>query len=443
MESPLSAMSAAAAGGRRRSETRREVSGLLVSAAGLIGRPVRGQDGVPVGRLDDVVVLAGDPHPPVVGYIVRIGPRRVWLHASHVAGLVQGQLQLQVAKFDLQDVRRRPLEIQLYHDVVDHQLVDLHGVQVVRASDLYLSDVGDGWRLVGVDTSWTTFLRRALPGSRGRQPSPSVVLDWAGIHSLAVAEEQGIQLDVPNEQLKLLAPADLADLLGDLGRTERQELLDDLDTEDAADALELMSSADSASVLGDVDVERAAELLATMEPDEAVDALRELPTDERELLLDALAEEDEVDLRSLLGFDEDTAGGMMTSAMITVRSDATVGAAVGLLMAARGDAGQCDVVLLVDEAGGLVDDVSALELLGEDPARPLAELVGPPWPTTVPVDAPLDDVVEAVRGNIGASVVVVDEENRPQGRILADDLVDALGEIERRWPWQRLKGGNA
>ncbi len=443
MESPLSAAGASAAGGRRRSVARREVSGLLVSVAGLVDRPVRGQDGAPVGRLDDVVVLAGDPHPPVVGFTVRIAGRRVWLHARDVAGVEQGQLRLQAAKFDLQDVRRRPLEIWLYHDVVDHQLVDLHGVQVVRASDLYLSDVGDGWRLVGVDTSWTTFLRRALPGSRGRHPSPSVVLDWAGIHSLAVSEEKGIQLDVPNEQLKLLAPADLADLLGDLGRTERQELLDDLDTEDAADALELMSAEDSASVLGDVEVERAAELLATMEPDEAVEALRELPTDDREALLEALAEEDEGELRSLLGFDEDTAGGMMTSAMLVAPSDATVADAVRLLLEARGDAGQSDVVLLVDGAGGLVDDVSALELLGEEPARPLAELVGPPWPTTVPADASLDDVVEAVQDNNGASVVVVGEDNRPLGRILADDLIDALGEMERRWPWQRIKGGNA
>ncbi|QGF22885.1 CBS domain-containing protein [Raineyella fluvialis] len=61
----------------------------------------------------------------------------------------------------------------------------------------------------------------------------------------------------------------------------------------------------------------------------------------------------------------------------------------------------------------------------------------------MPADAPLDDVVEAVQSNTGASVVVVDEDNRPLGRILADDLIDALGQIERRWPWQRFKGGNA
>ncbi|SDB79755.1 CBS domain-containing protein [Raineyella antarctica] len=443
MESPLSALGANAGGGRRRSERRRELSGLLVSVAGLVGRPVRGQDGAPVGRLDDVVVLAGDPHPPVVGYTVRIGPRRVWLHAEDVAGVEQGELRLQASKFDLQDVRRRPLEIQLYHDVVDHQLVDLHGVQVVRASDLYLGDVGDGWRLVGVDTSWSTFLRRALPGRRGRHPSPSGVLDWAGIHSMAVSEEQGVQLDVPNEQLKLLSAAELADLLGDLGRSERQELLDDLDTEDAADALELMSSADSASVLGDAEVGRAAELLATMEPDEAVEALRELSLEDREALLNELAEEDEGELRSLLGFDEDTAGGIMTSAMPVVPADSTVADAVQALLEGRGDSGQSEVVLLVDGSGALVDDVSALELLGEDPGRPLAELVGPPWPTTVRADASLDDVVDAVRDNIGASMVVVDEANRPLGRILADDIIDALGDMERRWPWQRVKGGNA
>lgn len=424
-------------------EVRRELVESLVSVAGLVGRPVRHLDGTLIGRLDDVIVLAGAGYPEVVGFTVRIGPRRVWLHVQDVAGLEQGQLRLQRAKFDLVDVRRRYGEIQLFHDVVDHQLVDLHGVQVVRASDLYLGHVGGVWRLVGVDTSWTTFLRRALPGSRGWRPTPKRVLDWNGVHTLAVSQEKGVRLDAPNSQLKLLAPADLADLLADLGRSERQEFLDDLDTVDAADALQLMDDQDVASVLVDASVERAAELLSEMEPDEAVDALREMDADGREELLAAMESQSESDLRSLLEFEEDTAGGMMTSALVLVSSSGTVADAVAALTAVRGTPDQAARVLMTDADGALVDDISALELLGQAPGRPLLELSGPPWPVTVTPDAPLRDVVDAIREHEGAFVVVVDDARRPLGRILADDIVDALADEGRRWPWQRLTGGAA
>lgn len=429
---------------RRRSvEIRRELMASLVSVAGMVGRPVKQLDGSVIGRLHDFVVLAGPGRPPVVGYVVEIARRRVWLHAEDVAGLERGQLILQKARFDFADLQRRHGEIQLFHDVVDHQLVDIHGVQVVRASDLYLGNVGDGWRLVGVDISWTTFLRRALPGSRGWRPTPTLVLDWNGVHSLAVSEEKGVQLDAPNSQLKLLAPADLADLLSDLGRSERQELLEDLDPTDAADALELMDDEDVASVLGDAPVELAAELLSEMEPDEAVDALREMDVDDREEVLHAMEADDESDLRGLLAYQVNTAAGMMTSAMVVTPVSSLVADAVDALRAARGTPDQADVVIVVDGAGVVVDDISALELLGEDPSRPLADLVGAPWPVTVAADAPLADVVTSMRENQRASVLVVDAEGRPIGRILADDVVDALADAERRWPWQRPIGGSS
>ena len=161
---------------------RRELGTSLVSVAGLVGRPVRGRGGELVGRLADVVVRSEAGYPAVAGFVVRIGPRRAWVHARDVAGVEQGQLRLLSSRFDLQDVLRRPGEIQLVLDVIDQQLVDMDmdGVRVVRAADLYLASPGEIWRLVGVDVSLVSFLRRALPGRPGRQPSPAKVLVGRG-----------------------------------------------------------------------------------------------------------------------------------------------------------------------------------------------------------------------------------------------------------------------
>lgn len=168
------------------------LAGVLVSVAGLVGRPVRASDGALVGRLADVVVRAEGVHPRVAGFVVVIGQRSCWLHAEDVAGLEQGRMELARSRFDLVDVQRRSGEILLVADVIDHQLVDVAGVRVVRASELYLTRTAGQWHLVGVDVSWRSFLRRSLPGGPSRRPTPGQVLDWAGVHSLAAVIGPGL-----------------------------------------------------------------------------------------------------------------------------------------------------------------------------------------------------------------------------------------------------------
>jgi hypothetical protein len=113
--------------------------------------------------------------------------------------------------------------------------------------------------------------------------------------------------------LRRLRPADLADLLEDLGRPERQLLISLLDPDAAADALEEMEPEELEKVLRDAPVERAAELLARMEPDEAVDALRDLPDEDRRGILEVIPAPRAAELSRLLGYPEGVAGGIMTT----------------------------------------------------------------------------------------------------------------------------------
>jgi len=427
----------------RSSDVRRGLEASLVSVAGLVGCPVRGQDGGQVGTLADVVVRSEPGYPRVAGFVVQIGSRRAWVHVEDVDTVEAGRVRLLSSRFDLQDVERRAGEIQLVGDVIDHQMVDVHGVRVVRASDLYLAAPAGRWCLVGVDVSWLSFLRRALPGRSGRRASPGQVLDWADVQPFGMAEVTGgpVPLAGPQSQLRRLRPGELADLLEDLGRVERRELLDALDPAAAADALEEMNASDLAGVLRDAPTPRAAELLASMERDEAAEALRDLPEDEREEMLRAMAQEDSAPLRDLLAFDDDTAGGLMTSALVRVGADATVQEAVAALQAAAAHPDQPASVAVVDADGRLIDDLAVLELLGVPTDHPISALIGPPWPVTVTAGAALDEVVETMTVNRGASILVVDDQDRPIGRILADDVIDALVRSgDRTWPWQRRIG---
>lgn len=422
---------------------RREVAGALVSVAGLAMSPVRDLDGNEVGRLDDVVVRWDSGYSPVTGLIVRVGQRRTWLHVADVARIDQREVRLTSTRFDLKDVTRREGELQLLGDVIDHQLVDVHGVRVVRASDLYLTRVGDRLRLVGVDVSLVSLMRRIMPGHWGRRPSPRHVLDWSGIQPFGVPGES-VKLRRSHDALRRMRPADLADLLEDLGRAERRELLDSLEPDTAADALEEMSAAELNDLLRDAPVTRAAYLIASMEADEAVEALREMPRDERHDVLRAMDADRRVELGALLAYDEETAGGFMTSELVRLNDECTVQDAIDALNARTRNVEETSGIVVVDADGRLVDDVSVVQLLGVAAETRLKELVGPPWPVTVPPHADLAAIVENMTDNRGSSVLVVDDENRPVGRILADDVVDALvRDRDRRWPWQRRAGGTA
>jgi len=255
--------------------------------------------------------------------------------------------------------------------------------------------------------------------------------------------------------LRRLRPADLADLLEDLGRPERQLLISLLDPDAAADALEEMEPEELEKVLRDAPVERAAELLARMEPDEAVDALRDLPDEDRRGILEVIPAPRAAELSRLLGYPEGVAGGIMTTNLVVLSLDDTIEHARRKALEHQENQ-DLQGVVVVDAERRLVDDLPLLDLLAAAPEDLVRDVIGPPSPGTVlpeaDLEAPgtvlpeadLEEVVEQLTANRGSSLLVVDLQGRPLGRILADDVVDALVESRgsRRWPWQTPRVGS-
>src|SRR5580700_2131313 len=302
----------------QRLTTSRQVRQNIISLVGLDGAPVLNQSGEEVGHLVDLVASmdGGDDYPAVTGLVVRVGRRQAYLDSSIIDHVDRRSVTLRTARMDLREFRRREGEVLLARDILDHQLVDTDEVQVIRAADLYLAQVGDQVRLVGVDVSLQTLLRRLGPKRFRWHPTPDRVIDWAAIESFgedSPEEPAAMKLRTPSSALRRLRPAELADVLEGLDRSARKELLASLGDDLAADALEEMEPDELTALLREVEPAQAAELLSRMEPDEAVDALRELSRDEQALLLSRIPLLARRELVRLLGYPGDEAGGIMTS----------------------------------------------------------------------------------------------------------------------------------
>jgi Mg/Co/Ni transporter MgtE len=198
-----------------------------------------------------------------------------------------------------------------------------------------------------------------------------------------------------------------------------------LDPDLAADALEEMEDDELQGLLRGLSAQRSAELISRMEPDEGAEVLRDLDDDHRESIFTEMDISVARQLRKLVEFDETLAGGIMTSHLLITHEADTVASALALLVEHR-ERDISDGVVVVDAKGKLLDHIQIIELIAAKPSATLSSLMGPPYPTSVNINTRLDEVIDEFANNRGSSIIVVDEKNKPVGRILADDLVDAL-----------------
>jgi magnesium transporter len=201
----------------------------LLSVAGAVGSPVYDGSGKRVGTLDDIVVRwdPAEPHPPLAGAIVRVRHRHSFVPRDAIADLLRDEMRLE-GPLEHRQPEQQPWLVALAHDVLDRQIVDVDGADVVRVSDLVLGRLPDGLRLVGTDVSARTLLRRLGPASLRRKVVPERVYDWASVAAFSArgAGEAGSVLRLTNvaARLRERGPADVNALLADLPTDERAQL---------------------------------------------------------------------------------------------------------------------------------------------------------------------------------------------------------------------------
>ena len=405
----------------------------LVSLTQIRSLAVLDPRGAAVGKVRDVVVRwdGSEPYPLVTGLVLDVGGREAFASTGELRTLNGKTVALAVPPTSLRDFARREGELRLVDEVLHCQIVDVDGVRVLRAEELWLGAVLGRMRLVAV---------QGVPGGRhrfwGTKQRNQQLVDWAGVQPVGDPGSQ-LRLRLPHEGMHRLRPGELADLLESLDRAGRDELTASLDPGAVADALEEMEPERIEDLLRDVPKERAAELVAAMEPDEAADALRDLDRPAADAILTALPPPLARQLSEILAYPESMAGGFMTTNLARASANETVAELRERLARAGLRSPDIDGVVVVDDQGQLLADLNLLDLFLAPFETVLADLVGEVPPVAVRPEALLDEVVDRLTEARRPSVVVVDEEGRPLGRVLADDVIDALreGGLPTRLPW--------
>ena len=396
-----------------------------------IGRPVRDRNEEPIGKVADLIVAVGDRYPPVTGLVVATDRRKIFLPWSSVASLDATGARLRTTTLDLAKFRQRPNEILLRADLMDKQIVDIDGRKVVRVNDLRLGEVEGSLRLVAVDVGAAGLLRRLGFESPYRTiarnlnlPLPERYIDWEDVDPVE-SSIASVKLRVPHAGLAQLHPADLASILDQLAPLDRAGVLASLDDEAAADAIEEMEPETQVEVLEDLAPARAADILEEMSPDDAADLVADLDQETRDEIL-AHMEKDEVEeVVELLGYPEDSAGGIMTTEFIALDEQLTAAVAIDRLRELEPDAETIYYVYVTEEDGRLVGVLSLRDLIVARPDTPISKVMIRE-PVAVGVLADQDEVAEVVAHYNLLAVPVVDEDGRLAGIVTVDDAIDTV-----------------
>jgi Mg/Co/Ni transporter MgtE len=321
---------------------------------------------------------------------------------------------------------RREGEVLLRQDVLGRHMINVVGARLIRADDLVLGQVDGWWRLVGVDTSFRSLLRRALPISLRRRATVRPFLDWMNVEPF-VGHVPTARLRMRFGRLSGLHPAQIADLVEAASHEEGEEIIGAVgaDRELEADVFEELDPEHQVEFLRERSDQEAANVLATMEADDAADLLSELDRERREPVLELLPWRQQRKVRTLLGYNPATAGGLMSPDFVALVETRTVAQALDKLRKTDLPEETVTTVLTVDAARHLSGVVSVVMLLKQPPTMLLGDAKSPP-PLTLEPDDDLSEIAMKMADYDLTIAPVVDQDGAILGIVTVDDLLEMM-----------------
>lgn len=397
----------------------------------LIKRPVYDSSRQKIGRLRDLVATLGESSfPEVVAVEIGLNKSKKLVPWSQVAEFNE-EIRLSVKADALQEYTLGAHDVFLDRDILDKQIVNVHGARIVRVNDLNLVLAHGTLRLIGVDVGIRGLLRRIGLEKTVEKIARALglvlhghVVSWTDVERLEETVDR-LKFRVPTSRLSRLHHADIADIVAQLDPAERKEVFETLDVETAADTLEEMEPEVQVSIIEGLEPERAADIVEEMEPDDAADLMADLREETREELLEEMQPEEAADVKDLMAYHEESAGGIMTTGYVAVPHHYTAQQALDELRGKARDVEMIYYVYVEDDEGRLEGVVSLRSLIVSRPETPIREIMEPNV-MTVNLATHMREVAHAITKYDLLAVPVVDEDNRMHGVVTVDDVMDLI-----------------
>lgn len=248
---------------------------------------------------------------------------------------------------------------------------------------------------------------------------PALIED---LHALLLdGEEDALQIF-----LRLVRAEDIAEWLDVLSTDDRQKVVSALDADAAGAVLTDTTVSIRAELVEEIEPERLARIAEALPADEAADLIGELEVGETEEVLHHISTADEVMLRELLTYPEDTAGGIMNPDAFALQPDETVDDAIHFLRTTDKDT-SIVAVYVVDENRRLLGFVRLRRMVTARPAARLGDIMSTDV-ISVRVDTDQEAVADIVDKYDFMAIPVVNPENRLMGVVTVDDVLDVIEE---------------
>jgi magnesium transporter len=406
------------------------------SLTSILGTPVTDVKGQVRGRVRDLAVGTGAEAGKVAGLVLKTRKGLELVEAKGVRHTPSGAFELR-PEAQLRPLRQDDNYILLRQDLLDRQIIDVHGRKVVRVNDVdlqWFSENGEpeDLRVREVEVGLRGAVRRLFKGAMPEQVLESLakrfpprVIPWEFVDVIEVDPARRVKLNIEHERLAQLHPSDIADILEDLPPAEREAILTTLDEEVAAEALEEVEPRLQASMMEGLDSEVAAGIVEEMDPSAAADLLAELPESRSEAILEEMDPEERQEVEELLEFREDSAAGRMTTAYVAVPRTAAVADAIQALRDFEGDIETITEIYLVDENEVLQGVVPLARIILAKPETRLDVLTEPRF-ISCEANAHQQKVAELFDKYNLRALPVLDSDGKLVGVVEADHVIAFL-----------------
>jgi CBS domain-containing protein len=399
-----------------------------VHLSSVLRSPLLDRAGERLGRVEDLIVrLADRGYPPVMGLRAKIGGRELFVPVDRIASLAPEAARLSGEKLSLRRFERRPGEVLLAQDVLGHKLVDVESdpPRLVTAHEIELACIEGWWRVVGLDHTFRAQLRRALPRRLRGLVGDRPFLDWADMEPF-VGHVPSSRLRFSHRKLANLHPAEIADLVEAASHDEGEELIEAVaqNRELEADVFEELDEHHQLEFIRERPDAQVAAVIARMATDDAADLIAEIDQERRASILALLPPGQRRKIEALLGYNPSTAGGLMSPEFVSVAPSQEVEQAIDRVRRSTIAAGILTTVYVLDGEGALVGSVFVVDLLRAEPGQRIEQLAERER-VSVTTDADLPEVARMMTDyNLVMLPVLDDEHGRMVGVVTVDDVLE-------------------